>query len=76
MEQGRQNINRLSITIGIACFLWMLNFLGITPFYPFIAEDLNTPVALVGQITALIAIISIPGCVYKVVDVEMPQLLC
>ena len=60
MEQGRQNINRLSITIGIACFLWMLNFLGITPFYPFIAEDLNTPVALVGQITALIAIISIP----------------
>ena len=60
MEQGRQNINRLSITIGIACFLWMLNFLGITPFYPFIAEDLNTPVALVGQITALIAIVSIP----------------
>ena len=38
----------------------MLNFLGITPFYPFIAEDLDTPVALLGQITALIAIISIP----------------
>ena len=60
MKKGTANINRLSITIGIACFLWMLNFLGITPFYPFIAEDMETPVALVGQITALIAIISIP----------------
>jgi len=58
--QDHLNTNRLSITIGIACFLWMLNFLGITPFYPFIAEDLDTQVALVGQITALIAIISIP----------------
>lgn len=59
-EQENLNTNHLSITIGIACFLWMLNFLGITPFYPFIAEDLNTSVALLGQITALIAIISIP----------------
>lgn len=58
--QENLNTNRLSITIGIACFLWMLNFLGITPFYPFIAEDLDTQVALVGQITALIAITSIP----------------
>lgn len=58
--QEHLNTNRLSITIGIACFLWMLNFLGITPFYPFIAEDLDTQVALVGQITALIAITSIP----------------
>ena len=59
-KQRGCSTNRLSITIGIACFLWMLNFLGITPFYPFIAEDLDTSVALLGQITALIAIISIP----------------
>lgn len=59
-KQENQNTNRLSITIGIACFLWMLNFLGITPFYPFIAEDMDTSVALLGQVTALIAIISIP----------------
>ena len=60
VEQGRSNINRLSIALGVACFLWMLNFLGITPFYPFMAEDLGTSVALLGQITALIAMISIP----------------
>ena len=60
VKRQNPNINRLSLTIGIACFLWMLNFLGITPFYPFMAEDLDTSVALLGQITALIAIISIP----------------
>ena len=62
MKNQQENVSttRLSITLGIACFLWMLNFLGITPFYPFIAEDLDTSVALLGQITALIAIISIP----------------
>ena len=54
------SIARISVPLGISCFLWMLNFLGITPFYPFIAADLDTPVALIGQITGLIAIVSIP----------------
>ena len=31
-----------------------------TPFFPFIAEDLNTTVALLGQITGLVALVSIP----------------
>ena len=55
-----KNTQLLSVAVGLACFLWMLNFLGITPFFPFIAEDLNTTVALLGQITGLVALVSVP----------------
>ena len=51
---------RLSIAIGAACFLWMLNFLALTPFFPFVAKDLNTSVALLGQVTGVLAFASIP----------------
>ena len=51
---------RLSIAIGTACFLWMLNFLALTPFFPFVAKDLNTSVALLGQVTGVLAFASIP----------------
>ena len=55
-----RNSQLLSIAVGLACFLWMLNFLGITPFFPFIANDLSTTVALLGQITGLVALVSVP----------------
>ena len=59
MQSERTNY-RLSIAIGAACFLWMLNFLALTPFFPFVAKDLNTSVALLGQVTGLLALASIP----------------
>lgn len=58
--QSERTNYRLSIAIGAACFLWMLNFLALTPFFPFVAKDLNTSVALLGQVTGLLALVSIP----------------
>ena len=58
--QSERTNYRLSIAIGAACFLWMLNFLALTPFFPFVAKDLNTSVALLGQVTGLLALASIP----------------
>ena len=58
--QAQRTNYRLSIAIGAACFLWMLNFLALTPFFPFIAKDLNTSVALLGQVSGLVAFGSIP----------------
>ena len=58
--QSERTNYRLSIAIGVACFLWMLNFLALTPFFPFVAKDLNTSVALLGQVSGLVAFGSIP----------------
>ena len=58
--QSQRTNYRLSIAIGAVCFLWMLNFLALTPFFPFVAKDLNTSVALLGQITGVLAFASIP----------------
>ena len=59
MQSERTNY-RLSIAVGAACFLWILNFVALTPFFPFVAKDLNTSVALLGQVSGLVAFASIP----------------
>ncbi len=46
--------------LGLAAFLWMLNLLAITPFLYFIANDLETSVALLGQVHALVALATVP----------------
>ncbi len=58
--QAQRTNYRLSIAVGAACFLWILNFVALTPFFPFVAKDLNTSVALLGQISGLLAFGSIP----------------
>ena len=59
MQSERTNY-RLSIAVGAACFLWILNFVALTPFFPFVTKDLNTSVALLGQVSGLVAFASIP----------------
>jgi predicted MFS family arabinose efflux permease len=49
---------RLPVMLCLAIFLAVLNFLAATPFYPQMAQDLQTTVPLLGQVVTLLAVLS------------------
>ena len=59
MQSERTNY-RLSIAVGPRASCGYLTLWPFTPFFPFVAKDLNTSVALLGQVSGLVAFASIP----------------
>lgn len=58
LPAGEGRDGRILAALCAASFLASLNFLGPTPFYPRIARDLGTTVALLGQVVTLMILIS------------------
>jgi predicted MFS family arabinose efflux permease len=57
-EEGFSTDRRLSAVLCLAIFLAALNVFAATPFYPQMANDLQTTVPLLGQIVTLLTVLS------------------
>jgi predicted MFS family arabinose efflux permease len=49
---------RMLVALCVASFLAALNFFATSPFYPVMADDLDTTVPLLGQVTTLMILVS------------------
>jgi len=50
--------SRMLVALCVASFLAALNFFATSPFYPVMADDLDTTVPLLGQVTTLMILVS------------------